>query len=126
MVDAKHKRKAHGPIEVFVLVVSVKEIEHLGVFSRGSLACGDQQAHVECRQTDSECGDHEVGKLICSDVLVGIAVNAVVGNQIPHAVDCGAVEGSEDGGTHRRIEEISPHKHPASELGDSCLGAWCA
>ena len=120
------ERRTYGPIEVLVLVVGMKEIEHLAVFVRGAATCGDQQAHVERRETNSECRNHEVSKALSGHVLFGVAVDAVVGDQIRHAVDRVTVEGRENGGADGGVEKVGAHEQPTSEFGDRRLDAWRA
>ena len=116
-------RRAHGPIKVLVLVVRMKEIEHLAVFGGRGPTCCHKQAHVERRKTNGEHYDHGVCEVLCSGVLGAVAINAVVGDQIRYAVDRVAVEGCENGGADGGIEKVGAEKHPAGELRDQHLGA---
>ena len=92
------ERRTDGPIEVLVLVVGMKEIEHLAVFGGRGPTRRHKQARVERRKTNSEHSNHEVGESLCSRMLAAVAINAVVGDQITCAVDSGAVEGRKNGG----------------------------
>ena len=76
------ERRTDGPIEVLVLVVGMKEIEHLAVFGGRGPTRRHEQAHVERRKADSERYDHGVCEVLCSGVLGAVAINAVVGDQI--------------------------------------------